>query len=142
MENRIHPSFGKLAVLKRVVSSALITVVLGLGRVQSSWSQSSTGDLGQIARMRAAVAKRGVEDGVKVQPRDQTQVKGYVQQIGSDTFALKDEKTGTTTSIHYRDVHAVKGKGLSKAARSASSGSPWASPPVSRSLPATALTTH
>jgi hypothetical protein len=73
----------------------------------------------QASKVKAKIARRGVGEKarVTVKLRNGTEVKGYVSRAGEDSFAVTDSKTGGATTIAYRDVKEVEGKGLSKAAK-------------------------
>ena len=73
----------------------------------------------RAAKAKADVAKRGVGEKakIKVEMRDKTEVKGYISQTGDDNFVVADAKTGVRTTVAYRDVAHVKGKGLSTGAK-------------------------
>ena len=68
-----------------------------------------------VAKVKSDVARRGVGEKahVKVKLRDKTEVKGYISQAGEDDFVVADSKTNAKTTIAYRDVSKVEGKGLS-----------------------------
>jgi hypothetical protein len=42
---------------------------------------------------------------------------GYVSEIGDNSFAVTDVKTGAITKVAYHDVAQVKGKNLSTGAK-------------------------
>jgi len=71
------------------------------------------------AKVKAQVAKRGVGEKAKIslRLRDKKEVKGYVSQAGEDDFVVADSKTGAKTTVSYRDVERVKGKGFPLAAK-------------------------
>lgn len=73
----------------------------------------------RVAKVKAEVARRGVGEKarIKVKLQDKTEVKGYVSQTGEDSFVVTDAKTGAKTTIAYREVTRVDGKGLSTAAK-------------------------
>ena len=73
----------------------------------------------RIAKVKAQVAKRGVGEKarIKIELRDKKEVKGYVSQAGEDDFVVADAKTGAKSTIAYRDVVHIKGKGLPLAAK-------------------------
>ena len=73
----------------------------------------------RLAKVKAQVAKRGVGEKarIKLELRDKKEVKGYVSQAGEDDFVVADAKTGAKSTIAYRDVAQIKGKGLPLAAK-------------------------
>lgn len=68
-----------------------------------------------VQKVKSDVAKRGVGEKayVKVKLRNNSEVKGFVSQAGEDDFIVADSKSGAKTTIAYRDVSKVQGKGLS-----------------------------
>jgi hypothetical protein len=50
---------------------------------------------------------------VRLELRDKTKLKGYVNEAGADSFTVADAKTGKSTSVEYRQVAEVKGGGMS-----------------------------
>lgn len=71
-----------------------------------------------IAKVKASVLKRGTGENkrVKVIMQREDELKGYISQIGEDSFELTDSKTRQNRTILYKDVVKVRGNGLSKTA--------------------------
>ena len=67
------------------------------------------------AKIKAKIIKRSTSDNtyIKVKLLDGKKLSGEINQAGEDSFTLIDSKTNQSTSIAYRDVTQVKGKGLS-----------------------------
>lgn len=84
-----------------------------------AWSQSAVLPDDHAAKVKLAVQERGTGEHsrVKVTLRDKTEVKGYVSQIGSDSFQVTDNKSGKVTSIAYQEVKKVRKSGLSTGAK-------------------------
>lgn len=70
-------------------------------------------------KVKAEVVKRGVNEKkrVRVKMLNGTKLKGYISQIGEDSFTLTVSKPNQTTVIAYKDVTKVEGGGLSGGAR-------------------------
>ena len=85
----------------------------------SVWAQSVVLPEEQTTKVKRAVQEGGTGEHsrVKVVLRDKTEVKGYVSQIGPDSFQLTDNKTGKVTAIAYQDVEKVRTSGLSTGAK-------------------------
>jgi len=68
-----------------------------------------------IAKVKAKVTKRSTAKNtyIKVKMLDGKKLSGDITQAGEDSFTLTDSQTKQSTSIAYRDVAQVKGKGLS-----------------------------
>jgi hypothetical protein len=73
----------------------------------------------QSAKFKSEVQKRGTGEQarVKVTLRDQTEVKGYISQIGAESFQVTDNKSGRTTTIAYQEVRKLRKPGLSTGAK-------------------------
>ena len=74
----------------------------------------------RTAKVKAGVARRGTGERsrVTVKLQDGTKLKGYISHAGEDSFAVTDDKTGQASTVAYRDVAQVKGRGgLSTAAK-------------------------
>ena len=67
-----------------------------------------------IAKVKAKVTKRSTAKNtyIKVKMLDGKKLSGDITQAGEDSFTLTDSQTKQSTSIAYRDVAQVKGKGL------------------------------
>ena len=72
-----------------------------------------------IQRVKAGISKLGVGEKARVDVRlqNKTEVRGFVYQVGDDDFVVRNSKTGADTTVAYRDVTEVKGRGLSKGAK-------------------------
>ena len=113
--------------MKRLVACLLVLV---MGSPLSMWSQSQVANSTEaqakkmVERDPASKAKREVEkrgagerSRVRVTLRNQDEVKGYISQIGLDSFQITDKKSGEVTMIAYQDVTRVRGGGLSSGAK-------------------------
>jgi len=94
----------------------------------SAWPQSqapqpaetqkmSSAEAQHAAQVKGELQKRGERGKVKVTLRDKTEAKGYVSQIGSDSFQITDKKSGKITTIAYPEVDKVRKSGMSTAAK-------------------------
>jgi hypothetical protein len=70
-------------------------------------------------KAKAEVQRRGAgeKSHVKVRLRDKTQLKGYISRIDTDSFQLREEKTGKELTIAYDSVENIHGRGLSTGAK-------------------------
>lgn len=71
-----------------------------------------------IAKVKASVLKRGTGEDkrVTVIMQREDNLKGFISQIGEDSFEVTDSKTRQRRTILYKDVEKVRGNGLSKTA--------------------------
>lgn len=85
----------------------------------SAWSQSAVLPDDHAAKVKLTVQKRGTGEHskVKVTLRDKSEVKGYISQIGPDSFQVTDHKSGRVTPIAYQEVEKVRKSGLSTGAK-------------------------
>jgi hypothetical protein len=85
----------------------------------SASPQSAVLPEGQAARIKLEVQKRGAGENsrVRVTLKDDAEVKGYISRIDADTFQVTDKKTGSATTLEYREVLKVRGGGMSKGAK-------------------------
>ena len=104
----------KLAALFLVI--ALATNSIALPAQQATEAPNQTSDSKNAAKVKAEVQKRGIgkQSRLKVTLRDQTEVKGYVSQIGDASFQITNPKTQNVTTIAYADVKKVRRPGLSR----------------------------
>ena len=104
----------KLATLFLVI--ALATNSIALPAQQATEAPNQTLDSKNAAKVKAEVQKRGIgkQSRLKVTLRDQTEVKGYVSQIGDTSFQITNPKTQDVTTIAYADVKKVRRPGLSR----------------------------
>jgi hypothetical protein len=70
-------------------------------------------------KVKAQVLTRGISEKkcVRVKMSNGTKMKGYISQIGDDSFTLTDSKSNKTTVIAYRDAAQVEKRGLSGGAK-------------------------
>ena len=69
-------------------------------------------------KVKTAIAKLGTghDARVELKLRDKTKLKGYISEIGDQSFAVVDHKTGSATTVTYAQVKQVKGNNLSTGA--------------------------
>jgi len=69
----------------------------------------------QVEKIKQKVRKVGTDEyaritvGLKNQSKE---LKGYVSEIGEDGFVVMNSKTKVATTVAYRDVAYIRGKGL------------------------------
>lgn len=96
-----------------ILSGILLVTAFGFQHVRA---QSANND--QAAeKIRAKVQQIGVGGNarVEVRLRDNTKLKGYINDADHDAFTIVDSKTGASKTVSYADASAVKkaGGGLS-----------------------------
>src|SRR5215813_10684283 len=65
-------------------------------------------------RVKAGILKLGVGPDARVamKLRGDVKIAGYISEVGSDSFVVKDLKTGAATTVDFADVAQVKGNNL------------------------------
>lgn len=100
-------------MLKRIAMSTLIALVLQLTTVApavafANGPQRET----RVEKVKSEIAKRAQKRSrVSVKLQDGSKFKGYIGEVGDDTFTLNDPKQSTTKTLNYADVTEVKGTG-------------------------------
>mgnify|MGYP003291063159 CR=1 FL=1 len=106
-------------MFKKVLSLALVGFLLGVAGVKLAYAGSKEEKATRFAeKVKEGISKlgTGAEARIEVKLRDKTKLKGYVSEVGEDSFVIVDEKTGATSRVTYPQVKQVKGKNLSTAA--------------------------
>src|SRR5262245_9779263 len=106
-------------MFNRILSLVLTVLLMNVGFTPAFASPPQGEESARLAKVKADIARRGVGEkaGVKVKLRNKTEVKGYVYQVGDDSFVVADRKTDARTTIAYQDVEQVKRKGIPTAAK-------------------------
>jgi sRNA-binding regulator protein Hfq len=87
---------------------------------QSIKAQTNNGgNAANVEKIKANVTRRGTGEkaSVNVKMLNGTKMKGFISQVGDDSFTLTDSKTKQTSSLAYSDIAQVKGTGLSTGAK-------------------------
>ena len=103
-------------MIKQYLTIVLIGLLAFSANTSLIFAQNKTADAEKI---KADVMKRGTNEkkSVRVKMLNGTKLKGYISQIGEDSFTLTDLKTKQPTVIAYRDAAKVEGRGLAGGAR-------------------------
>ena len=103
-------------MIKKYLSIVLIGLLVFSANTSLIFAQTNTADAEKI---KADVMKRGTNEkkSVRVKMLNGTKLKGYISQIGEDSFTLTDSKTKQPTVIAYRDAAKVEGRGLAGGAK-------------------------
>jgi hypothetical protein len=69
-------------------------------------------------KIKSEIAKLGTgsDARVEVKLRDKTKLRGYISEVGHESFAIVDDQTGSATTVTYPQVKQVKGNNLSTGA--------------------------
>ncbi len=104
-------------MIKKLLSLVVVGLMLYGVNLQIISAQTNTDN--SVEKMKTDVYRRGTGEKSKVvvKMKDGTKRKGFISQIGEDSFDLTDSKTKQSTAIAYRDVAQVKKQGLSTGAK-------------------------
>jgi len=105
-------------MFKKTLAIVLTGLLLLATNFGSQPVRADTIEDAQLAgKARVSILKIGTgqKARVEVKLRDNTRLKGYVSEVGADTFTVTDAKTGASSTVAYNNVAQVKkpGKGLS-----------------------------
>ncbi len=102
-------------MFKRYLSTVLVGLLVFGANTSYIFAQTNN----NAEKIKAAVLKRGTSEkkAVRVKMLNGSKMKGYISQIGEDSFTLTYSKTKQQTVIAYSDVERVEGRGLSGGAR-------------------------
>ena len=69
-------------------------------------------------KVKTEIAKLGTgpDARVEIKLRDKTKLKGYISEVGDQSFAVVDKKTRSTTTVTFAQIKQVKGNNLSTGA--------------------------
>jgi hypothetical protein len=70
-------------------------------------------------KVKTEIAKLGTGPNARIELklRDKTKLKGYLSEVGDESFAVVDDKTGSATTVSYPQVKQVKGNNFSTGVR-------------------------
>jgi len=108
-------------MFKRYLSIVLAGLLVFGANTSYIFAQTNTDNnkASSAEKIKAAVLKRGTSEkkAVRVKMLNGSKMKGYISQIGDDSFTLTFSKTRQQTIIPYSDVARVEGRGLAGGAR-------------------------
>lgn len=94
--------------------SALFLSFIGVPSVPAKTKEEKAAELAAKVKREIAKLGTGPEARIEVKLRDKSKLKGYVSQIGAESFFVTEAKTGTETEVAYPNVTQVKGNNLHK----------------------------
>ncbi len=95
---------------------ALLFSFIGVSPITAKTKEEKAAEL--AAKVKHDIAKLGTgpDARLEVKLRDKTKLKGYVSQVGAESFVVTDATTGVETEVAYPNVTKATGKNLSKGA--------------------------
>lgn len=102
-------------MLKKYLAIVLVGLLVFGANTSYVFAQTNN----NAEKIKAAVLKRGTSEKktVRVKMLNGTKMKGYISQIGEDSFTFTFSKNRQQTVIPYSDVARVEGRGLAGGAR-------------------------
>ena len=107
-------------VYMRITAVVLVALLLNITCPSPALAGNSPEKEARFAqKVKTEIAKLGTgpDARVEVKLRDKTKLKGYISEVGEQSFAIIDDKTGSATTVTYPQVKQVKGNNLSTAAK-------------------------
>lgn len=102
-----------IKTLATALAGLLLITNFGIQPVQADTIE----DARRAGKARTTILRVGTGEKarVEVKLRDNTRLKGYVSEVGADTFTVTDARTGASSIVAYNNVTQVKrsGNGLS-----------------------------
>ena len=103
------------------VTSILLTILMAHIVYPSPVFASNNADkevrFAEKAKSEIAKLGTGPDARVEVKLRDKTKLKGHLSEVGDQSFAVVDDKTGVATTVTYPQVKQVRGNNLSTGAK-------------------------
>jgi hypothetical protein len=93
-----------------ILSGILLLTAIGVQQVGAQSANDVRSDRQAVEKIRTKVQKIGVGGNarVEIKLRDQSQLKGYISDVGQDGFTVIDSKTGSSRTVPYADTATVK----------------------------------
>ena len=100
-------------MLKKLMCLVLCCLLMLMSSSTSISAQTQSNMDSSAAKIKEKIIKRGTGEKkrITVKMSDGTELKGYVNQIGEDSFDFKNSNTGQIKTVAYGDVKQLKGKG-------------------------------
>jgi hypothetical protein len=102
-------------MFKKSLTFILTVLVFNLFLSGVAFAASKEEKAAKLAvKVKAGVEKLGSGTDAKVEIKlyDKTKLKGYIDQIGENSFSVTDSTSGSTTEVPYRNVKQIKGNNL------------------------------
>jgi hypothetical protein len=102
-------------MFKKSLTFILTVLVFNLFLSGVAFAASKEEKAAKLAvKVKAGVEKLGSGKDAKVEIKlyDKTKLKGYIDQIGENSFSVTDSTSGSTTEVSYRNVKQIKGNNL------------------------------
>lgn len=107
-------------VYLRITAVVLVALLFNLTCPSRALAANSPEKEARFAqKVKKEIAKLGTGPNARVdlKLRDKAKLKGYISEVGDQSFAVVDDKTGSATTVTYPQVKQVKGNNLSTGAK-------------------------
>jgi hypothetical protein len=104
----------------RIMSTLLVVLLTSIvcpSRVLAGDKPEKEAQFAQKVKSEIARLGTGPDARVEVKLRDKTKLKGYISELGNESFAVVEDRTGSATTVTYPQVKQVKGNNLSTGAK-------------------------
>ena len=103
----------------KISSIVLVLLLAGAGYPLRAFPVDKPEKETQPAKVKSEIAKlgTGADARVEVELRDKTKIKGHISEVGDESFAVVDDKSGTAITVSYPQVKRVRGNNLSTGAK-------------------------
>ena len=106
-------------MLTKITAVSLVALLLNLACPVHALARTNPEKEARFAqKVKTELAKLGTGPKARVtlKLRDKSQLKGYVSEIGDESFVVVDDKSGSASTVPYPQVKQVKGNNLSTGA--------------------------
>ena len=104
-------------MLKKYLTLILTVLVINLSFSSVAFAETKTEKEAKFAqKVKTEITKlgTGTEAKIQVKLKDGTKLKGYVSNIGEESFSVTDDKTGALVEVPYPKAKQIKGNNLNK----------------------------
>lgn len=99
----------------KIAAVVLVALFLNLSYPSPALAGSSPEKEARLAqKVQTEISKLGTGPNARIdlKLRDKTKLKGYISEVGADSFVVIDDKTGSATTVNYPQVKQVRGNNL------------------------------
>lgn len=102
-------------MFKKYLTLILTVLLINLSLSASVFAETKVEKEAKFAqKVKTQITKlgSGTEAKVEVKLKDGTKLKGYISNIGEESFSVTNDKTGTVSEVPYPNAKQVKGNNL------------------------------
>lgn len=100
-----------------ILTVALCLLFVGVPNVAAKSKAEKAAEF--VAKVKTDIAKLGTgpDARIEVKLRDKTKLKGYISQVGAESFVITDPDTKAETNVPYPSVTKAAGQNMSTGAK-------------------------